>query len=184
MGLCAAAVTSPLKKKIIELCSYVDKGATELGAVNTIVHAPSGWNGTNTDINGVQGMFSSLQLPEDVVVWGGGGTRSVLKSILPGAHFFSARRGEEIWVEKPNEPVKPEVVVWALGRARLASTQKPPSSWRPKYVMDLNYSEDSPGLEYAQQVGAKYISGRSVFKAQALRQREYWSKMNLNMRTS
>ncbi|MCB0350042.1 MAG: shikimate synthase [Bdellovibrionales bacterium] len=175
LGLVAAAVTSPLKKKIMDVCTYIDKKALDLSAVNTIIQTPSGWNGTNTDVNGVEAMFAAIEMPEEVAVWGGGGTRLVLKKVLPHAHFFSARRGEEIWVEKQT-PMQPEVVVWALGRSRVDTSQMPPVEWRPKYVMDLNYSEDSPGLEYALEVGAKYISGKSLFRAQARMQREYWTR--------
>lgn len=174
LGMRAAAVTSPLKRKIMNICAFIDNTAMNLSAVNTILSTPSGWNGTNTDVNGVQAMFAAIEMPEHIVVWGGGGTRQVLKAIIPHAHFFSARRGEEIWVDK-QVAQQPEVVVWALGRSRASGVQKPPTEWRPKYVMDLNYSEDSPGLDYALEVGAKYISGKGVFKTQACAQREFWS---------
>lgn len=175
MGLHAAAVTAPLKIKMRDLCSHVDRKTEELGAVNTIVRTRFGWNGTNTDITGVRSVFSSLVMPDEVAVWGGGGTRMVLRDILPRAHFFSARRGEELWVEK-QLPLQPEVVVWALGRNRVSTTQNPPENWRPQYVVDLNYAENSPGLEYALQTGAKYISGKALFKSQAQGQREFWSQ--------
>ncbi len=68
----------------------------------------------------------------------------------------------------------PKVVVWAVGRKRHKNF--PPDSWRPDTVVDLNYSDDSPGKEYAVKIGAKYVSGEIMFKAQAQQQREFWTK--------
>lgn len=174
-GLRAAAITSPLKAKVAALCAHLDRQSNELGAVNTIVLTRAGWSGTNTDIEGLRTIFKTFDMPEDLAVWGGGGTRNVLRHLLPSAHFYSARRGREIWVEQ-EEPVRPEMVIWALGRARMAGTVSPPRDWHPQYVLDLNYTEDSPGLEYAQRIGAKYISGKAMFKSQAHAQREFWTR--------
>lgn len=173
LGMKAAAVTSPLKRKMKELCVGVDALAEELDAVNTIVSDQMGWRGVNTDFKGMEKVFQAIMWSDNLAVWGGGGTRLALRKLLPHAYFFSARFGEEIWVEKQTEK-NPEVLVWALGRSRWADTRRPPEQWRPQYVVDLNYTDDSPGLEYAQSVGAKYISGKSFFKAQALHQQEFW----------
>lgn len=173
LGLQAAAVSAPLKNKMRQLCSHVDRRTEELGAVNAIVNTKFGWRGTNTDIAGIKSVFSSLVMPEQIAVWGGGSSRMLLRDILPHAHFFSARRGEEIWVEE-QKPIQPEVVVWALGSSHMGKTESPPPDWRPQYIVDLNYSEDSSGIEYAMQTGAKYISGKALFKSQAEGQRAFW----------
>ena len=178
LGMAAAAVTSPLKTKMRELCVTVDKKADELESVNTIVAFKGGWHGANTDVYGLQQVLKSFDFPNEIVVWGGGGTRMAMKQLLPHAHFFSARLGKEIWVEK-QASLSPEVVVWALGRARQEQTKTPPEHWRPEYVIDLNYTEDSPGLEYAQKIGARYISGKAFFKGQARQQRQFWSDAKL-----
>jgi len=68
----------------------------------------------------------------------------------------------------------PDIVIWAVGRSRQAACQWPPSGWAPRLVVDLNYTEDSPGLEYAQRLGVAYQSGLNMFKTQAQRQREFW----------
>ncbi len=176
LGMRAAAVTSPLKMLAARICVHLDKKSDELGAINTMLHTSNGWLGTNTDVLGLEAMLKSLELPPTVAVWGGGGTRLVLKSLLPKAHFFSARMGKEIWVERAEPEFNPELLVWALGRSRVEGSEKPPANWRPNYILDLNYSEDSPGLEYALQTGAKYISGRAFFKAQASAQRDFWAR--------
>jgi shikimate 5-dehydrogenase/shikimate kinase len=177
MGLRAAAITSPLKTLAARVCEHLDKKSSEIAAVNTMIKTTSGWSGVNTDITGLSLVLKTLELPREVAVWGGGGTRRVLKDLLPHAHFFSARRGEEIWTERFDNvktTYEPKMLVWALGRSRLSTSKWPPTDWRPEYVLDLNYTEDSPGLEYALRVGAKYISGRGFFKAQAAHQREFW----------
>ena len=46
----------------------------------------------------------------------------------------------------------------------------------PKLILDLNYSENSPGREYAHQVSARYISGKLLFVAQAKAQRAFWDE--------
>jgi shikimate 5-dehydrogenase len=141
-----------------------------------MVKTKSGWSGTNTDLTGLSNVLSTIEMPPSVAVWGGGGTRLVLKSLLPKAHFFSARMGREIWNEGEQKSVSPELVFWALGRSRMEGSVLPPKEWQPHYVVDLNYAEDSPGRDYALNTGAKYISGRAFFKAQAQGQREFWSQ--------
>ena len=45
-------------------------------------------------------------------------------------------------------------------------------------MIDINYTEDSPGLEYALQVQAEYINGKEFFKEQAQKQREIFLQIN------
>jgi hypothetical protein len=40
--------------------------------------------------------------------------------------------------------------------------------------VDLNYTDDSGGREYAQRVKAEYRSGVKMFRAQAQHQRDFW----------
>lgn len=189
LGLRAAAVTSPLKNKMVSLCKFLDQKSSELNSVNTIFLTRTGWSGTNTDLDGLISTFSNLDLHGDVVVWGGGGTRLALKTLFPNAHFFSARYGEEIWIENKNgndnkrieNEILPSVLIWAVGRTRSANTQTPPTRWKPDYVFDLNYSDDSPGKEYALLTGAKYISGRGMFVAQAKIQREFFKAQEFSV---
>ena len=92
---------------------------------------------------------------------------------LPQARFHSARTGGL----RPGSAASrdedgPEVLVWAAG-ARGARTG-PPGSWRPRLVVDLDYAEDSPARAYALAAGARYLSGLSMFEAQARAQRRFW----------
>ena len=66
----------------------------------------------------------------------------------------------------------PQIVVWALSRSRIdEGALMPPKEWRPRHVIDLDYTEDSPGREYALQTGAKYTGGQLFFEKQAQGQR-------------
>ncbi|MCB0421254.1 MAG: shikimate synthase, partial [Bdellovibrionales bacterium] len=91
----------------------------------------------------------------------------------PMARFFSARTGQQI--DGPESDQSPKVIIWAVGRSRQASCQWPPQHWLVESVIDLNYTLDSPGLEYAETIGADYTSGKTMFVEQGLLQRKYWN---------
>ncbi|MEK6556077.1 MAG: hypothetical protein AABZ31_12605, partial [Bdellovibrionota bacterium] len=184
MGLCAAAVTAPLKEAVAKV--YNLSGSSSYQAVNTIAKnlKTHKWSTANTDIAGFRTLFDSVALPEDIVVWGGGGTREALRASLPDAPFFSARSGEMVtdhnWVGDVRavhaSKFNPECVVWAVGRNRMPDCQWPPNQWKPKLILDLNYTEDSPGREYALKCGARYISGLLMFEAQAAEQQKFFAQ--------
>jgi len=179
MGLRAAAVTSPLKEMAYQKTQYRLKETEHLGALNTLVwdQRIRSFLGTNTDVVGAADLLARAD--GETVVWGGGGTKKVLKDVLPHAHFASMR-SQTLEGGKPLARITPQVLVWAVGRSRIeGSISFPPADWRPQTVIDLNYSEDSPGREYALMVGAKYISGIEMFKSQARAQREFWSGQDL-----
>jgi shikimate 5-dehydrogenase len=71
-----------------------------------------------------------------------------------------------------SETVAPAVLIWAVGRSR--AHRAPPAHLRPGLVLDLNYADDSPGLEYAATHGLAYQSGLGMFKLQAQAQRDFW----------
>ena len=176
LGLRFLAVTSPLKKKAFSLCDTTDPVARSLGVINTLVWSHQKWKGFNTDLYGFKKLkektLHQLSNPfQDVAVWGGGGVLPLLKKELPCADFYSARSGHKkhkTYVNKRG----PETVIWAVGRHRMPFCRFPPSFWQPKWVLDLNYTEDSPGREYALLSGAKYISGKKMFENQALKQHQ------------
>lgn len=167
LGLKAAAITSPLKNKIGSIL-----GDDSSGPINTIVKSSEAWESGNTDIYGFDVLAGHLKDKTNLVLWGGGGVISSVKSVLPQVSSYSARSQSPR--EGENKINNPEVIIWAVGRSR--SVNWPDSNWAPKTIVDLNYSEDSPGKEYALMVGAKYISGESMFMGQAQKQQEFWSK--------
>lgn len=184
MGLVFAAVTSPLKRKAFQICDKVDSYAQSVRSVNTLVFKDQKWFGSNTDGYGLRALLVKAGVKgskfkknqKRVVVWGGGGTGKMLEKELPFAEFYSARTGK-VRVRK-NKDSREEVhtVVWAVGRVRMPYCVFPLVSWRPRLVLDLNYTEDSPGLEYALLVGADYISGKMMFEYQAKKQQDFFLK--------
>lgn len=89
--------------------------------------------------------------------------------------FYSAQTGKLL---KGSE-YHPELVIWAVGRSRMSVCIEPPQNWKPVYVLDVNYTEDSPGCEYAVKAKAQYLSGWLWFKAQAQAQRILFEKLRM-----
>ena len=205
LGFVFFAVTSPLKQKAFALAARADQSARQMRAANTLILRQGQWMAFNTDI---EGFASLKRLKgagrRAVAVWGGGGVRPVLRRILPSARFYSARTGREIPPPAPapflardlaessddgeklsEEPAaktaaaEPEALVWAVGRKRMEQgCLWPPADWAPRRVIDLNYSEDSPGREYALKTRAAYQSGWDFFKRQAAKQRELFARLH------
>ncbi len=175
LGLRWASVTAPLKKLSYDLCESKTPEAERLQSVNTLFLQDGKWIGTNTDLPGFKETIEAESRSSgDIAVWGGGGTLAMVSEVFPEAELFSIRTGEN---RKPGgikaSHFLPNTVVWAVGRSR--SVQMPPPSWVPETIIDLNYSDDSPGREYAAHLGCRYISGLAMFKRQAEYQRRFWN---------
>ena len=179
LGLRQAAVTAPLKTQAFAVCDAKDEVAQNLGSVNTLKASEAGeWQGSNTDQGGLKSSLQLLELQkwkesDQVVLWGGGGTQAMVKSVFPMAKAYSAREGKP---RDDSETISssPDFLIWAVGRSRQPHCQWPPRHWNPKVVYDLNYTEDSPGREYALRVGAQYYGGMTLFAEQARLQRSFW----------
>lgn len=169
LGLVWAAVTSPLKIKAFKSCDQLSSLAKKYGSVNTLVLKDHQWYGTNTDGIGFQSLIKNQTL-ESVIVWGGRGTLSVIKEFLPNATYYSSRTTQPREENKLNQ-IFPKTLIWAASQNE---SNFPPSSWKPKVVIDLNYIENSNGKNYAFKIGAQYRSGLTMFKAQAKAQQEFW----------
>jgi len=191
LGLAYAAVTSPLKEVAFEWAQAQGSVSTEaltLRSVNTLEwrrtvdHAESIF-AHNTDLVGFRKVLQEKHVSGEptAVLWGGGGTAAMVRQCLPQVVEYSARSGQ--WREGSARTPStlfastgPDVLVWAVGRSTFSGVF-PPENWRPRLILDLNYAEDSPGLEYAQLRGleAAYVSGLGLFEAQAQAQRHWWS---------
>ncbi|MCB0378736.1 MAG: hypothetical protein KDD33_09610 [Bdellovibrionales bacterium] len=164
-GLHWAAVTSPLKSK----------AASTLGSrnssLNTLVNIDGVWQGHSTDGQGLKIAVEKF-LGKKVAVWGGGGTLETIQEVFPSASFYSSRTGKL----KMGEPqLSPEVILWAVGREAFDSEGVfPPKEWRPERVIDLNYTQDSPGILCAYNYGCQYQDGLAMFLGQAQGQQEFW----------
>jgi shikimate 5-dehydrogenase/shikimate kinase len=173
LGLRYAAVTAPLKGAAAALLRSPESRDPE--AINTLYYCEKTacFSGANTDVMGARALLLSLQEEAAVAVWGGGGTRPSVRAVLPQARFFSARTGAALDAAAESG-WQPTSVVFAAPPTRCSTWPDP--AWSPRRVVDLNYSEDSPGREYALQVGAEYSSGLAMFRAQAAGQRAFWSE--------
>lgn len=176
LGIEAFAVTSPLKEMAFSLLDIknIDESAQRLKAVNTLVWSGSEWKGFNTDVIGLTSVIGGVEGPS--VLWGGGGTVSSVLEVLPKIHHYSARTGASAnpWIEQNGS--QDLTLIWAVGRSQMKNCIYPPSHWRIGKIIDLNYSEDSPGLELSQARGIPYESGLRMFESQGMAQRKIWSK--------
>ncbi len=181
MGLSFLAVTSPLKNKMYDLLSEAGCGLTpvskKLKSVNTAVFTRTGSFATNTDVEGLKVLLSGAK-GRSVAVWGGGGTLSAILGELPQACAYSARTGQLRGGAQNAPTFSPDIIIWAIGRSQMSGCHWPPENWRPSKVIDLNYTADSPGIEYAQKTKAHYTSGLKMFETQATAQQEYYLKLN------
>lgn len=169
LGLVAAAVTSPLKEVVAK-----PLGISSNNALNTLALEKGKWVGASTDGLGFAALwkeaketFPQINFLGDVVLWGGGGIKSSVLQVVPAIRAFRASLGDE---ELAGHASGPEIVVWASGSNR----GKWPANWRPKLILDLSYTDDSAGRNLAIEVGAKYISGLTMFRIQAEHQRTFW----------
>jgi shikimate 5-dehydrogenase len=113
-----------------------------------------------------------------LAVFGGGGLLSLLRAVFPHALFVAARSGALTTAQGtpalPSPAESPSVLIWSVGRSR--HQQDPPSFLRPRLVFDLNYAADSPGRDFAAQVGAHYVDGSDFFVQQAAAQQLFWKQ--------
>lgn len=169
-GLKYAAVTSPLKVAVAKWARASQEAVNTLFINETQVFA------TSTDADGFRALVEGVEelgpIAQNVVVWGGGGTLASVDAVLPGVVHYSSRTGLPRDANKTVE--NPRVVIWAAPRH--TETQMPPRDWRPSIIYDLNYKEDSLGLEYAQISRARYESGAEMFRVQAQVQRIFWEE--------
>jgi shikimate kinase len=104
-------------------------------------------------------------------------------SALPGAQTDATgskgvggddTQSATVATHRDDVPAKTEwdYLIWATGW--FDGLKLPPKTWKIKNVIDLNYTENSPGLWVAQVHGCHYQSGAKMFAAQALAQQEFW----------
>ncbi len=198
IGLRAAAVTSPCKSWLPHAIRALgghwqpppsqefDLANDSQDAGNTLVVRPDGQLiGCSTDGIGLRAAWRKTQLQladrlgprPQLAVFGGGGMLSLLRSVFPDALFVAARSGrfttaQGVPIDQPLP--SPTVLIWSVGRSRYHSP--PPAPLRPRLVFDLNYAADSPGRDFAMQVGAHYVDGSDFFVEQAAAQQTFWKQ--------
>ncbi len=170
LGLSAVAITSPLKEVAAKGLSL-----SEDSAINTAVRKVDGWIATSTDAAGLKALweeartsYPQIDFHGAIVLWGGGGIKSTVRDIVPSAIHLRASLGPD--ARELAEVPQPEVIIWASGHER----GEWPKTWKPKLFVDLSYTDDSAARALAIELGAKYISGLTMFHQQAAEQREFW----------
>lgn len=172
LGLCYAAVTSPLKKAAYGAAKVRTPEAQRLQAVNTLWLKGHELHGHNTDEAGFRALTAKLPPTASVAVWGGGGTLSMIQSVLPQAESYSSRTGQARGAGI--ERTAYDYLIWAA--PRYESTLYPPDTMSIGHIIDLNYFDNSMGLEFAANRKTGYTSGLEMFNEQARQQQKYWSE--------
>lgn len=180
LGLQRFAVTSPHKMN----AGILVEGATLETAEpqNTLAWVQNKWHSTSTDAIGFEQLlkesFTPINWQTSVIVWGGGGVLPALKKNLPQCVEYSAQTG--LRREKQSVSLnlsEVQVVIWACGRFK--GLKFPEDTCQPRCVIDLNYTENSPALDYVQHlksrgVEVQYVSGQTMFFKQAQAQYYFW----------
>jgi shikimate 5-dehydrogenase/shikimate kinase len=176
LGLRHAAVTSPLKEEAFHSCGEKSELIEILRSVNSMTYDSEKkiWVGENTDMEGFKALIEDVKPGQKIAIWGGGGTLIMLKKALPQAISFSASRGKvrEEDQARWNAHFMPDIVIWAAPRH--PEMAWPQEDWKPSLVIDLNYTENSAGREYALRLQTTYRSGLKMFQVQAQHQRDFW----------
>ncbi|MGE4132135.1 MAG: shikimate kinase [Bdellovibrionales bacterium] len=172
LGLRFAAVTSPLKSAAVDLAERQSERVRELQSANTLIVRSDGILADNTDVEAL------LELAKEVegsspVLWGGGGVRSSVRTAFPSVQMISARQGGE-------GTLRADPLIWAVGRSR--EFLWPREDCEIKCILDLNYTDDSPGLELAVLRHVPYQSGLKMFKLQAKAQQNLWLRLEETLR--
>lgn len=187
LGLKYAAITSPLKKEFFNL-KYAKFNKSlrveKRKSVNTLT-IPEKQKKIildNTDQEGLVfliksilgdwSIVSSKQKNKNIALWGAGGVSSTLAEVYPEVFIFSAQKKKCINHHIDEDSYFPDIILWAVPSIY---KNTPPEHWSPSTIIDLNYSEDSCGREYALLKKATYASGLLMFLAQAKEQQKLWA---------
>jgi len=124
-GGVGANVTLPHKGRAAAVCSYLTEAAKRAGAVNTLIHKPTGWHGDNTDGLGLVRDLTErhgldLRARRTLLIGAGGAAHGVAPALL------DAGIGELFIVNRT--PERTDALADALGQ---------PGRVHPRYFDDL-----------------------------------------------
>ena len=173
LGLKYAAVTSPLKESVWQKAEFKSEIASRLESANTFFVNNESFMCDNTDLAGFSGLVKNFPAGAKVAVWGGGGTLKLMQSVLPTASFYSSRTGQ-LRNESSAELSTYDYMIWAAPQRE--EPVWPADRLIVKMLVDLNYTESSPGLEFAARRNISYINGLEMLMLQAEKQQEFWSR--------
>ena len=193
-------VTVPHKQRILPLLTDLSPEAQALGAVNTLVRTPSGWQGHNTDVWGFQRSIQPFLMNrhERALVLGTGGSAAAVHHVLRklGIEAVSVSRsgnsagGTEAF-ERPS--IGYHELNAAMLRHHLLVVHCTPVGMSPAtgervdfptdlltpnhLVMDLIYTPaETPLLQLAKAQGAATLNGADMLRLQAEKAWEIWQE--------
>lgn len=174
LGFVAFAVTSPLK-------AWAQNLADSDTSINTLVIGvdKKRWQGYSTDMVGFEQLLFKVALdlkPLDTAIWGSGSMAEAIRTKYPHATIYSARSGKPAGDLPQNPSKSPQVLIWASGESGMDVLTSQYPHWKPLWVVDLNYRQDSPAISFAHKWGARYVPGTEMFFGQAREQQKIWKK--------
>jgi 3-dehydroquinate dehydratase/shikimate dehydrogenase len=196
MGVEGASVTIPFKLDALKAAASSDALTQLVGAANTLRRTGSGWEATNTDVEGfLQPLGSAWNTSMDgvraSVLGAGGAARAVIVALASkGAQVtVHARRDEQARELASSFNVgsgayPPESGSWDLlvnctplgGASRRAESPMPAGRLTGQLVYDLTYGRgEATLLRDARGAGLKTLDGLAMLVAQAERQFEWWT---------
>ena len=196
MGVEGASVTIPFKLEALKAAASRDALTQLVGAANTLRRTGSGWEATNTDVEGfLQPLGSAWNTSMDgvraSVLGAGGAARAVIVALASkGAQVtVHARRDEQAQELASSFNVgsgvfPPESGSWDLlvnctplgGASRRAESPMPADRLTGQLVYDLTYGRgEATLLRDARGAGLKTLDGLAMLVAQAERQFEWWT---------
>ncbi|MCT7985381.1 shikimate dehydrogenase [Laspinema sp. A4] len=114
IGVRGFSITIPHKQAIIPLLSEISPVAQAVGAVNTVWRTPTGWAGTNTDVEGFLAPLQRCDRPWNqtlaVILGAGGAARAVVaglaqlgcaKICVVGRNFEKLQAFQTSWQDSP-----------------------------------------------------------------------------------
>jgi shikimate dehydrogenase len=190
LGFTGLNVTVPLKESVMPHLSTLTEEARRIGAVNTLLRGPSGWEGFNTDAPGFAEAFVKDLDPCPVLVLGAGGAaRAVMHALLTLGFepCVSARRAEKARALATEFSVAYRstvetapwqdfggpwpVVVNALSASSPGELGQDPPGPRIEsggLMADLNYGRDDNWFKaHARKQGAAFRDGLQMLACQA-----------------
>jgi 3-dehydroquinate dehydratase/shikimate dehydrogenase len=193
-GVEGASVTAPFKLDAARAARAADARTAAIGAVNTLRRTPEGWDGRNTDVEGVIAPLAGRDLRDRrvAVLGAGGAARSVVAAFaaLGATVTVHARRAEAanaLSVETGARvaPWPPSADAWDIlvnatpvGTAPDVEAVPMPlsGSLSGRLVYDLVYNPpDTALLRRARALGAETLGGLPMLAAQAAAQFTWWT---------
>ena len=196
MKVAGASVTIPFKLDALRSADKADAVARAVGAANTLRRTATGWEATNTDVQGfldpLDGVYPGLLKGARAAVLGGGGAARAVVGALVSRDVdvtIHARREEQAAEVAAASGVRvgkwpPTAGSWELlvnctplgGPAARDRSPMPHGPFTGRMVYDLTYGQtETPLLRDARQAGCLTLDGLPMLVAQAERQFEWWT---------